>query len=276
MCVDGGFEHVRTTTARSPFDGRSSHRPTTQPSPRRACSAARQLGFVFSSTAAGDVTLGLARCVRREMMQGGWLSGRQGRGCRSASTAVPQQRADVTFGLGLSDRLVEFDVAVFPKPDMAVRRPAGCAVKDVVGSLPPVPSRPDRRSGWIAEYRAGPNLARATARLQRPDGVDPPPGSAHSRSTLLLAGNFSLDRVSRGRRSGSCWASVRDQEAPVAQPSPASAPNEALDLRTASSPSYSSCRICLLRPCSRVPRPMRMPLTPAWTTSAGFSARPAG
>lgn len=115
--------------------------------------------------------------------------------------------ADVTFGLGLSDRLVEFDVAVFPKPDMAVRvdQPGQdpAAVKDGVGSCHRFGANAavddpqlDRRLVGQAQT----SHVQAHGAATGPDGVDPlHPAPPHSRSPLLLAWELQLGQVEVGQ-----------------------------------------------------------------------------
>lgn len=210
--VDGGFEHV-IGPQRGKIADLTVDPVTDQLDP--AVTAAgllgyrcRQLGFVFElDREAGDVTLGSGQVPSGADDAGQVFVVVKAAGVGRRAAVPQQQRADVTFGLGLSDRLVEFDVAVFPKPDMAVRvdQPGQdpAAVKDGVGSCHRFGANAavddpqlDRRLVGQAQT----SHVQAHGAATGPDGVDPlHPAPPHSRSPLLLAWELQLGQVEVGQ-----------------------------------------------------------------------------
>ncbi len=140
---------------------------------------------------------------------GAGLRGRQGRGCRSRRAAVPQQqlRRRPTFGLSLSDRLVEFDVAVFPSPTWRCvdspgrisRRQRRCRL------LPPVSAAVDDPQ-FGSPLSGRPNLPamQAHGAATGPDGVDPLRSSAAlAIATTSCLGTSAPDGSKSARPGGS-------------------------------------------------------------------------
>ncbi len=166
--------------------------------------------------------------------------------------AVPQQRADVTFGLERSP--VEFDVAVFPSPTWQ------CASTSPAGIQPPsktVSASPVRRANAAVDdpqldrrlRRAGPLHVQAHG-VTGPDGVDPlhpaPPHLAIATTSAWELGAWT-GRSRPGCARRDLWASVSDVGASCS-PAALGIPGTLNGLLTGGVgprvPFYSSCRIC--------------------------------